>query len=433
MNAVERLVYRHLRDHPKLKRRVRDAYQLIFEVLPSSESKCPYPVTVREGHFFGFHDKTPFSTGDRYLLTHKAEFDLRMPKCGDRVEVGYFEGTGWNTYHPLSDTSAWNWHQGAMLQWLGNSDCLIFNDHAAGKDIARVVDLEGRIRKVLSRPIGAVSRDGRFALGYDFVRSNRGMPGYGYANGGDGDSCSLAGGESELWLIDLQTGSVRSLLTLKDIMEQFPDEAMEDCFQWFTHCQFSPSGDRFVFFHRWVNERTRERWTRMFSCDSAGRLWLFPTRRMVSHMCWRDEASVIAYARTAEHDDRYYEFCDGIAGGEVVGQDVFRSDGHPSVRCQGDWMVTDTYPDARRLQRLMLYDLRKRILYEIGQFRLPRCFTGSGESDHWTVDLHPRWSRGGEVVCFDGGFSGRRSLCTVRVGDLGSSTPLHLSKAISLA
>ena len=60
MNKLEVIVHGALDEHPKLKNIVRDIYQLFFSIIPASNYSTRN-ITVREGYFYGFHDKRPWS------------------------------------------------------------------------------------------------------------------------------------------------------------------------------------------------------------------------------------------------------------------------------------------------------------------------------------------------------------------------------------
>lgn len=64
-----------------------------------------------QGHYFGFHDKPPFSPDDRLLACQRVLVVLRMPLPTDEVEVGIFGGHDWTSYRALARTHAWNWQQ----------------------------------------------------------------------------------------------------------------------------------------------------------------------------------------------------------------------------------------------------------------------------------------------------------------------------------
>ena len=71
MNRLELLVYRRVRNNPRLKRRIVHVYQWLCGLVPQRAIKGPNGVIVRPGHFVGFHDKIPFSGDNSLLLAHR--------------------------------------------------------------------------------------------------------------------------------------------------------------------------------------------------------------------------------------------------------------------------------------------------------------------------------------------------------------------------
>jgi hypothetical protein len=414
MNSVERIVHGLVKRNLRLKRWIVRAYQGSFLVLPLPRLRARAPVTTRAGYFFGFHDKSPWSADDRMLLAHRSMIPDQPVEAGDEAEIGVFEGEDWTSWRPLARTRAWDWQLGAMLQWVGETDRLVFNDHEDGRHVARVMTAAGEPVATLPRAVVALSPDGRYAASYDFARVHHAMPGYGYAIGtGPVPPPDRPGPEGSLRVMDMATGADRELFSVADIIAVDPHPSMEGAFHYFHHCLFSPGGERFVFFHRWVEPGSR-RWTRMYSCDlEGGELFRFPTSDMVSHIGWRDADHILAYAATPEEGDRYHLFRDRSDEVRVVGRDAFDSDGHPQYSPDRRLILTDSYPDRFRFQRLAILEPEGGTRIDIARTRLPWKFRGQLQ-----VDLHPRWSRSGGHVCFDSGHTGRRSLCTMPVDEL---------------
>jgi hypothetical protein len=418
MNKLELLVYNRVKTNPRLKRQIRDAYQRACDWIPVKRTASAYEIQVREGFFFGFHDKCPWSSDNTMLLAHRFDMPLRMPRADDTVEVGYFGGPGYSLFRSVAVTRAWNWHQGAMLQWVGESSNIIFNDFDGQQHIARIVDGGGKAVAIFPLPVAAVSPDGKLALSYNFARL-RGSPfGYAYANGVDPEGDSHAPLRDGLRLIDIAGGRTRLLFTVADIVALQPKPSMQGAFHYFSHCQFSPSGKRFKFFHRWVKPGSPQ-WTRMISCDPEGQnIYIFPTAEMVSHVAWQDDEHVLAYARTKLFGDKYYLFRDMTDEFTIIGQEALSSDGHPSFSRDGRWMLTDTYADRFRRRYLIRYDTQRNKRYNLAMLYSPRQFAGNHIADMIVCDLHPRWSRDNTMICFDSAHTGKRALCTITVGDL---------------
>ncbi len=74
--------------------------------------------------------------------------------------------------------------------------------------------------------------------------------------------------------------------------------------------------------------------------------------------------------------------------------------------------MTDTYPDAKREQALILFDTRTGERLDIGSFRADPAY---GDRDI-KCDLHPRWDRTGHSICVDTTRNGNRQCAIVDAG-----------------
>lgn len=425
MNRLERLIYDVVKRNPRIKFFLRDTYQTLFDLVPVTACRSAYQIKVREGYYFGFHDHTPFSGCNQKLLSNRYTIGLRMPRENDELEVGFFHGEEFNTWQFIGKTYAWNWHQGCKLQWSGNRQEIIYNDFKKGKFLARLKNLDTGEEQELPAPVSSLSSDGLMAVGYSFERVQKYMPGYGYIQRGDEPQLEHKRPErSGLYLIDLKKGANRELLSIAEIASYKPEPDSEDAWHFVSHAIFCPSNYRIAFLHRWVPKDTRARRSRLFTCDIHGKNWhLFRTREMVSHLGWRNPNQIVAYCRLPDGRDRYVLFIDQTPGpGEILGEKVFSSDGHPSFSPDGRWMLTDTYPDRTRRQYLILFDTSNNRRYNLAYLRSPRRFA-SKYKRHWACDLHPRFDRIGRYICFDSAQTGQRALCTIDLGNTGLAKP----------
>ena len=414
MNRIESVVYNFVKHNPRMKNRVRDLYQLLMSLIPVKNEEAAYPVIAREGYFFGFHDKCPWSSDGKFLLAHAYNhLSNADPRVNDQTDIGYFNGDESGDFTRLASTSCFNWQQGSMLQWVGKEKLFIFNDVKEGELVARIFDVQGKEMDVLPLPVSAVSADGIHALSYNFPRLQKYFPGYGYLHGTDSEA-DIPMPDHGISLVNIKLNSVRKLFSVKDIAGFSPEPGMKEGFHFLTHCLFSPAGNRFLFLHRWIVNMNYVH-TRLFSCDvHVGNLHLFPAKEMVSHISWQDEHHVLAYCRTGNRKDAYVLFEDMSDQFRVIGSKDFTSDGHPSFMENNDrWFITDTYPDRFRRSTLILYDLKHEKRYNLGYFRQPAGFTETVR-----CDLHPRWNRQGTMICFDSAHTGKRSLCTMNLGDV---------------
>ena len=427
MNRVELAVYNLVKRNPRLKMGVRNAYQRVCDVFPIKSAVSAYPITVREGYFFGFHDKCPWSPDNTMLLANQCDIPPRMPRANDYVTVGYFTGNNFEDYQAVAQTNAWNWQQGCMLQWIGRTSSVIFNDFDGDRHVARIYDCGGKLIRTLPVPIAALSSNGDYALSYSFERCHVYAPGYGYVHGKDTEQGTERPGTHGIQVVELSSGRAKQLFSVKDVASFQPDQSMEGAFHYVSHCQFNVSGNRFVFFHRWFKD-FNFLCTRMISCDLEGNdLFVFPTDGMVSHVAWRDDSHVLAYSRVRGVGDRYVLFEDKTGSYAVLGESSFNSDGHPSFSPNRRWILTDTYPDRFRVSNLILYDTQTDRRFDLARLRSPREFASPNLQSTWPCDLHPRWNRSGASICFDSAHTGRRALCTIRLADLDEEAPKHIS------
>jgi len=417
MNKAEKIIYDFVKANPRMKNAIRDIYQGLFSLVPVNQEVYNDSLINRQGYFFGFHDKSPWCGDDSILLANKFSIPNREINTGDTVEVGVFKGEGYREFVPLAKTNSFNWQQGCNSQWVGQKKEIIFNSYDGKKVISILVDTEGKELKRYELPVAAVSHGGEVALSYNFNRLAVYAKGYGYENGKDEEENVMVPANQGLSIFNLNSGESRKLFSVADIAAMMPDQSMENSFHYFTHCLFSPSEKRFVFYHRWIRDMNFVR-TRMFSCDlDGGNLFLFPATGMVSHIGWKDDKHIMAYCNTPKFGAGYTLFEDGSNEYNLVGKESFTSDGHPSFSpVDNRWFITDTYPNRFRLSSLMLYDCHDRKKYDLAKLKQPLQF-----KNELRCDLHPRWNRAGTMICFDSAHTGTRSLCTLNIEDLVKS------------
>jgi len=413
MNKAEKFLYNFIKKNPRIKNVIRDLYQALMSVVPVKQMLINDSLVNRSGYFFGFHDRSPWSFDDTYLLGNRYQIPNREIGKADAIEVGIFKGEGWKEFVPLAKTLSFNWQQGCFSQWVGRKNEFIYNSFDGAKNISILIDVNGKEIKRFGLPVAAVSPDGKYALSYNFNRLARYAKGYGYENGVDEEENIKVPVKQGLSIINIETGEIKKLFTVAEIAAIEPDPEMDDAFHFFTHCLFSPSGKRFVFYHRSIRDMNFVH-TRMFSCDLDGEnKFLFPTGGMVSHIGWKDEKNILAYCRTKVQGDGYFLFEDGNKHYTRIGTEAFTSDGHPSYSpADSDWFITDTYPNRFRLSTLILFNAAKKKRIDLAKLKQPLQF-----KNELRCDLHPRWNRAGNVVCFDSAHSGKRSLCTLNISE----------------
>lgn len=410
MNTLERYIYNKVRFSPKIKQAIVGLYQRLFSLVPMKKVQSDYVVIIREGYFFGFHDKCPWSPDNKFLLAHKYKIDLKMPAVSEKVEIGYFSGKAHTEFNSIAATSTWNWQMGSMLQWVGNTNKIIYNDFDGANHISKVIDVNGKLLEEYSMPIAAVSHDGSYGLSHSFIRLRKAAPAYGYANANDNSASENVPQNNGIYLLNFKNGKSKLLFSIADIANYDAEKYANDSYHYFTHCLFSPSGKRFAFYHRWL-EKNNQTWTRLFTCNLDGSdIFKFDFSGVVTHLAWQDDKHLLAYGCKKSVGDHYYLLKDKTNNYKIVGRKIFTSDGHPQFAPDRVNFITDTYPDRLRRQYLIRYNVNSEKRDDLVILKSPLSFTGDVR-----CDLHPRWDRTGQSVAFDSSHTGKRSLCTIRL------------------
>src|SRR5262245_49176025 len=96
----------------------------------------------------------------------------RVVEPTDRGDIGYIDLKDRHKWTKVGETTAWNWQQGARLQWRPKSNEIVWNDRSDNgkKYVCRVHDFRTGKKRILPRPIYELSPDGSTALTHDFER-----------------------------------------------------------------------------------------------------------------------------------------------------------------------------------------------------------------------------------------------------------------------
>ena len=352
----------------------------------------------------------------RWLLCLRTDIVDRNPEPGDVATVGMIDcETG--GFRPIAETCAWNFQQGTMQQWLGSApdSLVIFNDLRDGRFVAVIMNaFTGELVRTVPRPVSAVSHDGRRAVSFNFARLHRTRPGYGYA--GSGQEARLDEShpvDDGLFLVDLESGESKLIVSLDSVFDYNPppDTDSERPF-WFNHTLFSRDDSRIFFLGRYPRQGGgwyTSSYTIGAEGDSLRRVlgygrggshfdWLSGNRLMVT--CFYGGASGplahLLFNDTPDEEYRDYR---------VLGEGMLAGDGHGRFSQDGCWMVTDTYPVARR-RSLMLMRMSDDAMLRLGAFE-DHSETYKGP---WRCDLHPAFDIPGRRIVFDSVNDGTRQV-----------------------
>ena len=412
-NFIEKKIARMLSGSPYIKQKIKKIYSNIqFYINKKNYNKnsiSPISIINSEGAetFFGYYDKTP-DNGHGLVLVYSTKQSTKLkPKEVQEILLDVYSLDAEEYVLPEKiKVKAFNWQQGSRAHWL-DSEHFIFNDYCSKTDEyhAYIYSISAlRIVKELSHAVqDSFKSDYILSISYKTLAELR--PDYGYFRHSL-DKHSNLNGIDGIWKLDLESNIPELLVSIKDVccIDFLGD--YKDYKHKFNHIMISPDGTQFIFMHRYFNANGK-RIDRLFLYKFNGKsIKLISDFGMVSHCCWYDSNTILAYLRTKEGKDAYCKIDINTLAFVELNDGVFSTfgDGHPSVHDK--IIVTDTYPDKSRMQSLLLTIKGEKSYIKLGEF-----YHGSDFSGETRCDLHPRFSSCGNLIFFDTVYSGSRRLC----------------------
>lgn len=418
-----------LNRNPKLKKNIKRIYQRAMCMISKNPRSEGNIVRVSPGddkeYFFGYYDKSPWDITGRYMICMRANntwSDVSPKEKADIILIDTSLSENDNKkVRKIAETRSWNVQQGCMMQWLGPDfdKEIIFNDFRNGKYISVILNVRTGDEKVIDFPIYSVSNNGEFALSLDFSRLYNLRPGYGYYNVPESTKDVPLPDKPCIWHIDLKTGKFMPLLKYTDFASFEPRSEMleKNSVHKVNHIMISPDGKRFMVIYRWFNDSRK--FSRLITCNTDGTdMFLLSDDDMVSHCFWKNNSEIIAFENKKGEGAGYYLMKDKTQEYIHLWKNL-SNDGHPSYSPNGEFVVTDTYPDRTRIAEIRILSDKD---INADSMKVPaRVFAPFKYDNDTRCDLHPRWSRDGEQVCFDSVFEEKRCLYTVKVDKQVSS------------
>lgn len=368
--------------------------------------------------FFGYYDLQPFN-GNLHL-THRVNFTDRLHKKGDTAEIGLLDmNSSTGSYEKLDTTGAWNFQQGAMLQWnpKAPTEEVIYNSLCDGGYNATILNINTGKKRFLDRPIANVSPKGDYALSINFPRMYNFRPGYGYAEYGDPFYHHNHSAKDGVFLIDMETGKSKLIISMEEIWEFGGLKHFgKDQKMIVNHLGFNTDGTRFVMQVRNFPEPGKIHDTIVITANRDGSdMFMLSDYGVQSHYYWIDPKHLIMFGGGRELEcargwGNNYILTDKTYEGIMIADGFFDDDNHMSYSPDRKLLLTDTYPNEQMAQTLRIYSFEKNTCTDIGRFySIPRSMTDM------RCDLHPRWNQDGTKISFDSTHEGFRGVYLVDV------------------
>lgn len=408
--ALENAGKKIFEQFPVIKRSCKRVYQLSMYALSKDKFKVDGEVRKvspndKYEYFYGYYDKSPWDKNDRYMLCIRVKQAYKSVAPKEKGEIVIIDTKENNKVIKIADTKSWNVQQGCMAQWLGPdfSEKIIYNDFRNGEYCSVIFNVKLNIEeKVINKPIYDVSRDGKFALSLDFSRLHRLRKGYGYSNLPDTTENDLCPNETCIWKININTNEVVDLLKYTDFSNFEANETMIGAEHKVNHIMISPNGKRFMVLHRWFKRGRKNTRLVTVNCDGSD-MYNLSDDVFVSHCYWKNDEEILSFLRKEETGDHYYLMKDRTQEYKMLWPEL-NTDGHCSYSPNGNLIITDTYPNRKRLAHAF-------VCKENGEVKkIASVFAPFRYDNDVRCDLHPRWNREGNKVCIDSVHNGKRAL-----------------------
>ena len=132
----------------------------------------------KKNHFFGYYDKSPLNLDKTYLLSHEVESSGKKVNKNDSAKICITNLEN-NTIKKIDRTFAWNYQQGAQLQWLSENR-IIFNSFDKNYYSKIYNAKTSKFENILKRPIYSISDDKQIYSTLNYDRLHKFREGYGY-------------------------------------------------------------------------------------------------------------------------------------------------------------------------------------------------------------------------------------------------------------
>lgn len=387
-------------------------------------NKCNiYRITPNDGYhyFYGYYDNRGLDSSGCYHLCHRVKFYNRLPEPGDICELGLID-IKHRTFSTFGHTTAWNFQQGAMLEYLSDEDDdrVIYNVEENGSYYCVIQTLSTGQKQIAGPAVADVSRDGSWGLAINMSRLFDFRPGYGYCSVADPYVNAKHPEKDGVFIVDLNQKITRQILSYPQISKLFRDVSSSKANSKLVinHITFNPSGKRFVFLVRNFPNLGQRHYTGVATADLDGSNLhiIMEFSPCASHYHWQDNEHLLIYAecRQSNFVRSMLIFRDLSDSLEVFPTELFPDDIHCLYSPNLSFIVVgDGYPNSCGYRDIQLINTRN-----MESTVLLSAWSDPKSDKDYRCDLHNRWSRDGRYLSFDSTHEGFRGIYIAEIAQL---------------
>jgi len=413
--------------------------------------------------WFGYYNYDVLNQDQSKMLCNRARFDGIAPEKGMTIELGYYD-IAKGIWHSIGESDSWNWQQGAMMQWLPceKNNKIIYNCSKNNRLIARIYDIETGDTEDINYPIYGITPDGTKSITLELERS-RWCRAYHYKSVDNPAQEGRIIESDGIFEIDIAHNTRRRIISIQDIVNTDCRDYFSEYKHWLEHIMISPSGKRFCFLHRFSPlDNIYQYETRLCIANIDGsNLQVIEgwDKYKWSHFGWRGDDAFIIY--TVENNNlankinsindksqaqihclkavlnkskklvkkllpsklcniltgrsKYYAYYElntetkMFELKEKISNRLLAIDGHPSFSNDGRYMITDTYPDPKGYQSLIIFDMCTHKGICIAQLY------AHYHKNPASCDLHPKLSKNNDYVCVDTAYDTKHHMIAFKI------------------
>lgn len=375
-------------------------------------------------YFFGYYDLNAYHENGKYHLANRVKFMDRLPTKDDVCELGYID-LETKEFTKFAETTAWNFQQGALMSYnKANYDEVFYNVRGGEYDYQTCIhNLKTGKKRYTDRACANVSLDGKLGLAVNFNRIYDFRPGYGYSDVKDKWYDVPQPDDDGVYLVDMETGKSKLILSIADCLKQFPNEMFPNKKFVINHITFNPSANRFLFLLRNFQEPTAKTWlTTLITSDLEGNMYELIHNGFVSHYHWKNDSQVMFYCECDDirgvhllddlsHNYTTYADPDLTFDKKVHGETF--NDIHCLYSPNQRYFIGDGYPRPDHCRHIYLYDT----VTDECEIIL-KDYTWQEPIGDIRCDLHNRWNVKGDKISFDSTRNVKREICEIDVSTL---------------